>query len=198
MLITRQEKERLVVKLAEEGRTTRDIAKEVHISFKNIGKIIRKATGDSSQGEEDEEKEKEILQKSLTPYAQAFKMFRENKSLTEVVIDLDLDAFTVLKYYEDYLTLVRMKVLVDIYPEILQDYNWKIFFHLFTRIKEEGRDKQDITELLQNRNKLKDLSEELEFYHNRISELRSRKSILEQEINSLRRRRDNYDGINPP
>jgi septal ring factor EnvC (AmiA/AmiB activator) len=198
MLITRQEKERLVLKLAEEGRTTRDIAKEVHISFKNIGKIIRKATGDSSQGEEDEEKEKEILQKSLTPYAQAFKMFRENKSLTEVVIDLDLDAFTVLKYYEDYLTLVRMKVLVDIYPEILQDYNWKIFFHLFTRIKEEGRDKQDITELLQNRNKLKDLSEELEFYHNRISELRSRKSILEQEINSLRRRRDNYDGINPP
>ena len=57
--------------------------------------------------------------------------------------------------------------------------------------------KQDITELLQNRNKLKDLGEEIEFYHNHISELKSRKSILEQEVNSLGQRRDNYDGINP-
>jgi DNA-binding NarL/FixJ family response regulator len=47
MLITRQEKERLVLKLAEEGKTTRDIAKEVHISLKDICKIIRTAAGDS-------------------------------------------------------------------------------------------------------------------------------------------------------
>ena len=46
MLITRQEKQRLVIKLAEEGRTTRDIAKEVHVSLKDIGKIIRTAAGD--------------------------------------------------------------------------------------------------------------------------------------------------------
>jgi DNA-binding NarL/FixJ family response regulator len=39
MLITRTEKEKLVIKLAEEGKTTRQIAKEVHISLKDIGKI---------------------------------------------------------------------------------------------------------------------------------------------------------------
>jgi len=55
MLIPKTEKEQLVIKLAEEGKTTREIAKEVHISLKDIGKIIRKATGDSdSQGEEKE------------------------------------------------------------------------------------------------------------------------------------------------
>jgi transposase len=57
LLISRKEKEKLVIKLTEEGRTTRDIAKEVHISLKDIGKIIRKATGDSQ--EEDDKKEKE-------------------------------------------------------------------------------------------------------------------------------------------
>ena len=38
MLITRQEKEKLVIKLAEEGKTTRDIAKEVHISLQGYWK----------------------------------------------------------------------------------------------------------------------------------------------------------------
>ena len=32
MLLSKREKEKLVVKLANEGKTTREIAKEVHIS----------------------------------------------------------------------------------------------------------------------------------------------------------------------
>jgi transposase len=40
MLLTRNEKEKLVVKLANGGKTIRDIAKEAHISIKDIGKII--------------------------------------------------------------------------------------------------------------------------------------------------------------
>jgi prefoldin subunit 5 len=90
-----------------------------------------------------------------------------------------------------------MDILVEIYPEILQNYNWNLFYHLFRKIKEEGMDKEDITELLQNKNISKDLSEDVKFYHKCISDLKSRKLALEQEINSLQRRRDNYDGINP-
>jgi DNA-binding CsgD family transcriptional regulator len=37
MLISRKEKEKQVLKLAEEGKTTRDIDREVHISLKDIG-----------------------------------------------------------------------------------------------------------------------------------------------------------------
>jgi hypothetical protein len=70
-------------------------------------------------------------------------------------------------------------------------------YHLYRKIKEEGLSKQDITELLQNKNISKDLRYELRLYHNRISELISRKSALEQEINNLQRRLVNYDGINP-
>ena len=51
MLITRTEKEKQVIKLAEDGKTTRDIAKVAHISLKDIGKIIRKAAGDSDSQE---------------------------------------------------------------------------------------------------------------------------------------------------
>jgi prefoldin subunit 5 len=42
-----------------------------------------------------------------------------------------------------------------------------------------------------------DLDKILAFYYNRISELKDRKSALEQAINDLQRRIDDYDGINP-
>jgi predicted transcriptional regulator len=51
ILISRKEKGKIVIKLAEEGKTTREIAKEVHISLKDIDKIVRKATGNSQEGE---------------------------------------------------------------------------------------------------------------------------------------------------
>ena len=70
MLITRTEKEKQVIKLAEDGKTTRDIAKVAHISLKDIGKIIRKAAGDSDSQDEKEKR-------SLSPYAKAFQMFKE-------------------------------------------------------------------------------------------------------------------------
>jgi transcriptional antiterminator len=108
MLLTRQEKEKLVLKLAEEGRTTRDIAKEVHISLKDIGKIIRKETGDDDiiereKQKQEAEKEKLKRQKSLSPYARAFQMFKDKLSLADVAIELDIKTDTVLNFHSDYL-----------------------------------------------------------------------------------------------
>jgi DNA-binding NarL/FixJ family response regulator len=45
LLLSKKEKEKLVIQLANEGKTTRQIAKEVHISLKDIDKIIHKVTG---------------------------------------------------------------------------------------------------------------------------------------------------------
>ncbi len=67
LLLSRTEKEKRVIELATEGKTTREIAKEVHISLKDIGKIIRKITGDEdlSEKEKEDEKEKQKRIKSL-------------------------------------------------------------------------------------------------------------------------------------
>ena len=48
MILTRKQKEALVIELANEGKTVREIAKEVHISPKDIGEILRTITGDKS------------------------------------------------------------------------------------------------------------------------------------------------------
>ncbi len=90
LLLSKKQKENLVIKLTEEGKTTREIAKEVHISLKNIGRIIHKSTGDDILNEEKEQEiEKQKRLKSLSPYARAFQMFNDEVPLTDVAIELD-------------------------------------------------------------------------------------------------------------
>ena len=45
LLLNKLEKEKLVIKLHKEGKTIHQIASAVHLSFSDIGKIIRKAEG---------------------------------------------------------------------------------------------------------------------------------------------------------
>ena len=45
MILTIKEKEQLVIKLANEGKSTKNIAQIAHVSLGDIGKIIRKFTG---------------------------------------------------------------------------------------------------------------------------------------------------------
>ena len=86
-----------------------------------------------------------------------------------------------LEFNSDYPSLKRIDIFVKTYKELGQDF--PLFIYFFRRIKEERLDKkQDIIDLLQNRNNLKDIDRILELYHNHISELKTRKSALEQEI----------------
>ena len=47
LVLNKFEKESLAIKLLNEGRTFRQIATEVHISFKDIGVIARKLNGET-------------------------------------------------------------------------------------------------------------------------------------------------------
>src|SRR3954453_726842 len=143
------EKEKLVIQLAHEGKTTREIAKQVHISLRDIGKIIRKETGDDDlvskekQKHDEQQKEKEKRLKFLSPYARSFQMFKDRVPLEDVVIELDLDTDTVLFYYQDYLRLLKMGWLVKKYKDLKNDF--PIFFYLYKRTKKEGLNKHDFS-----------------------------------------------------
>jgi hypothetical protein len=68
-VLTRQEKERLVIELYNQGKTIGDIAKEIRMSFRDIGAILRKASGDK---EENQDNEQPSL---LSPSTQAYRLF---------------------------------------------------------------------------------------------------------------------------
>ncbi len=174
-----------MIELAHQGKTTRQIAKEVRISLRAIGQILNKVTGDDAANEE---AEKQRRLKSLSPYAQAFRMFKDKRDLADVAIELDLDTPTVLYYFGDYLRLLRMGSLVRIYNELKGDL--PLFLHLYRRIKKERLNKQDITELLKTQRRLLDLGKRVDLYNNHIWDLHSQKLKLEKEIEKLR-----HDGI---
>jgi transposase len=191
LLLSRKEKEKLVIKLAHEGKTTREIAKEAHVSLRNIGIITRKETGDDELDPKEKqkadelkkEKEKQERLKLLSPYARAFQMFKDRNSLEDIAIEMDLDTDTVLFYRREYYRLLKMEWLFKIYNDLKKDF--PMFFYLYKRIKKEGLSKQDISSLVKNQQMLKELDHRVELYSEIIREQQLQKQQLEQEIKDL-------------
>ncbi|MGH9987271.1 MAG: hypothetical protein ACRD8W_25275 [Nitrososphaeraceae archaeon] len=110
MVLTRSEKEELVLQLYEEGKTIREIAKEVHMSFGPIGNIIRRAAGDSNNGSNDK--------LTTSKETEALKLFQEGKKPIETAIILDISPDETEDLYLAYLRLVNLHNLVLIYKEL--------------------------------------------------------------------------------
>ncbi len=80
-------------------------------------------------------------------------MFNDEIPLTDVAIALDIKTDTVLDFYVDYLRLLNMRGLVTMYNDLGNDIN--LFFYLYSRIKKEGLDLDDVKNLLENQQELR-------------------------------------------
>jgi hypothetical protein len=113
----REEKEQYVIQLYKENRSTREIAGLLHMSFRDIGTILKKvkseADGERRQLEEDDDYD--IKSKSKT--TQAIKLFWELQSPVEVVIALDLPVDQVRTIYREFWELEDMHRLGQIYEQ---------------------------------------------------------------------------------
>jgi transcriptional regulator len=109
MLLNRAEKEKRVIELYKLGKTIREIAKEVHMSFKDISSVIKKYM------DEDEEGENKI---TLSKDIQAIKLFSQNKSTLDVVIELGLNADKVERIFKKFWKLKGLDVLYNAYEKI--------------------------------------------------------------------------------
>jgi intein-encoded DNA endonuclease-like protein len=98
-------KKEMVIKLYNEGKSTREIAKEVKISLRDIGIILR---------EYYKEPEPE---KSKSNRARSIEMFREGKDTVEVLTTLDLKYSEVRVYYGEFLTLKNLSDFINFYRE---------------------------------------------------------------------------------
>ncbi len=97
------EKEKLVMKLLEEGKNFQEIAKEAHVSFTFISMVKKKMLGEDTS----------VTKKLSTP-SLALKSFSEGKSVLEVTIILDRPSSEIQEYYHDYLRLKGVGYLVSL------------------------------------------------------------------------------------
>jgi alkylated DNA nucleotide flippase Atl1 len=137
MVLTREEKERRVLDLYNQGRTYREIAKEARISPRDIGIILRKAeqnnqkqqpSVDNSNG-----KATEVVVDKAT---QAYKLFSGGKTPIEVAIELGLDRSETIRLYRDVWKLKRLYTLNHVYGQIGEEL--RVFLKLYKIVKDQG------------------------------------------------------------
>lgn len=90
MVSTGNQRKELVIKLYEEGKTTREIAKELRISLRDIGIILK------------EYKKEPEPKPSKSPRAEAFQMFSDGKTTIEVLTFIDLSYDQVVQCHNEY------------------------------------------------------------------------------------------------
>ena len=122
VILNKKEKEELVVKLHQENKTIRQIAEIVHMSFKDIGAIIRRIDGRA-----DNDADTNISNKSKE--SKALWLFKNGKKPIEVAIELD----EVTELPERILALNQLYELPLLYQEL--KYNFESFIELFKLLK---------------------------------------------------------------
>jgi hypothetical protein len=166
--LSREEKEEYVILLYKENRSIRKIAKIMHMSFRDIGAIIKKVKLEAD-GERGPLEDDDIKSKSKTTHA--IKLFSELETPVEVAIALDLPVDQIQAIYREYWKLDGMHRLVQIYDEA--KYDLYDLFALHRMIKGLGMEKQDIINVL-------DLVK-----YNQLQTLQSKAENLRDEIKML-------------
>ena len=135
-----------MIKLAEEGKSTRQIAEIVHISLKDIGTIKRRYT---------DEEESIEPEKSMSKNSKAFTPLKQNAELVDVAITLNMDTYEVLDRFNYYLQLSSKDKLMTIYREF-GDADIQLLDHLYKKLKLHGLDnRNDISNIVQHGRKLR-------------------------------------------
>jgi transposase len=95
VVLNKKEKEQLVIKLYQDGNPIREIARQAHLSFGSIGKIIRAI----NSGDDDNCSSKSKSTKALY-------LFKSGKKPIEVAIELDISASEVEELQQEFWALI--------------------------------------------------------------------------------------------
>jgi transposase len=183
MVLTRQERERLVIELYNQGKNIREIAREVRMSFRDIGVILNKAVKEKTkeQGIKHNNNGREKNQEPLSLSSQAYKLFSERRTPLEVAIELDLRESETIKFYREYWKLKQLHKLNMVYEETKGDI--EPFLKLYKLAKRKGIGVRHVVDILAIANDdLPAIEERFKRLRNDIDMLQFRKHTLERNL----------------
>lgn len=170
VVLNRRDKEQLVIKLHQEGKTIRTIASLAHLSFSDIGTIVRKINGQDNGAEM-----KDL--KCKTKDTQAFWLFSRGKKPIDVAIELDLSASQVHEMQEEFWALNDLHELTFVYTEIKTFL--PSFLKLFQSLKEFGMlNEESLSNFLKYAGQdLPELTYRMQQLANEVIDLESKKKL---------------------
>jgi uncharacterized protein YerC len=171
--MNREEKHELVIKLSKEGKTMREISKQVHMSFGDIGSVIRKVN------EESEPKSKEKSEES-----QALKLFRKGKAPLDVVISLDLSPSKVAEIYKQFWELEGLYGLLQLFERIKPDIS--LLLRVYEIVKKYDLAKKDLINIANYADEYDFLKEEIEELGGQFSSLLKQRHDANDSLQSAK------------
>jgi hypothetical protein len=114
------EREGRVLELYDQGKNTREIAKELRMSLRDIGFILKKGQvnhGIATIMDNDNNSNSKNNKPSSEKYIQAYKVFSEGKKPVEAAIQLNLSEKEDTRFYTEFWKLKRQYSLYQIYQE---------------------------------------------------------------------------------
>jgi len=173
VILNRRDKEQLVIKLHREGRSIREIARQAHLSFGSIGKIIRTInSGDDTNSDNFSSKSKET---------KALYLFLHGKRPVDVAIELDLSSSDVENAQQEFWVLNQLDELALVYHEIKNHID--LFLRLFHTMKKNKLiNQKDIRAILKYAHDLPSLENKFRDLANIVLDLEIKKKELKNTI----------------
>ena len=159
--LNRHQKKALVIELYNQGKTRRQIAEIVHMSFKDIADVINECIGEDIR----------VNKSEKSKDAQAFELFLQGKQSVEVAIELDMPADQVEELHVQYWRLSKLDNLEILYHEA--EYSLSLLLRLYSVLKDKR-----IT-------KGKDISDLIKLADDGLPNLRARFDVLLNQITTL-------------
>jgi DNA-binding Lrp family transcriptional regulator len=171
------EKEKRVIELHLAGKTIREIASEVHMSFTPISKIIK-----TYERKKRLETKREVNNQNgqiKKPYlsTQSFMLFKEGKQIDDVKVLLDIPFKIAYRYRKQYLKAIGMFEAFQFY----QDHSYDIprFLSIDTFMKRNNISGNDVVNVLREANDVVNLKQIISNLNAEIEKLKQIKNNMQ-------------------
>jgi transposase len=198
MILTRQEKEKQILDLYNQGKTYKQIAEIVRVSPRDIKPVLRRAEKEREkelginiqEGNNGSTENQNQTQKKTSIPSKAYRLFSEGKTPLDVAIELNLKEPEATKYYRQYWKLRQLHNLNLIYEDIGDDIIHIVKLHRKMRAASIGVE-QAINLIKTANNDLPAVEQKYQKLKRDVNSLESRKLEGYRTLNDLQ---DQIDG----
>jgi FtsZ-binding cell division protein ZapB len=188
-----EERKEYVINLHKKGYPIRPIAKILHMSTRDVEKIVKEYKNEEKETREidvieKEEKTKEQLFSSKR--SEALKLYKKGTMPLDVAIELEISAEDANTFYQEFCSLQYPPQLLQIYTELTNTNSFIQFSDLFHLVRQKKLSIEQGVEAIEMINDISLLKEEHRDLSNRVADLEKSEDFLTIENKTLRDQND--------
>lgn len=175
-------KRQKVIELRKEGKTIREIAKEMQMSSRTVIAILKDNSLKEAL-EESRRKEQEQQNVGQINYTRALRLFKEGKSLLDVTIELGVSAEETKKAFLDFWEMSNLDDFRGIYKDIKPFL--PVLLTVWNNVKEKGLFAKGVVVAMEYAIDRGKAEEELQAITDKVTNMQTQVTTLNSDIMAL-------------